>query len=216
MGKDDDELYIYMARFLTTTAFLGVAAALRLPSPQMKVRGVETTSKVFFDVDIGGQPAGRIVFNLFGGMGGVPKTAENFRALCTGEKGVGQSGAPLHYKSSIFHRIIPGFMCQGGDFTMMTGSGGESIYGGKFADEDFTITHSAPGLLSMANSGPDSNGSQFFITTVPCPHLDGRHVIFGEVDSGFQTLGALEENGSASGEPLMVAMIVDCGELPVD
>ena len=97
---------------------------------------------------------------------------------------------------------------------MGTGTGGESIYGGKFADEDFTITHSAPGLLSMANSGPDSNGSQFFITTVPCPHLDGRHVIFGEVSKGFQTLGALEENGSASGSPKKVAMIVDCGELP--
>ena len=205
-----------MARLFLISALVGTAAALRLPPPQMKVRGVETTSKVFFDIEIGGEPVGRIVFNLFGGMGGVPKTAENFRALCTGEKGIGQSGAPLHYKSSIFHRIIPGFMCQGGDFTRGTGTGGESIYGGKFADEDFTITHSAPGLLSMANSGPDSNGSQFFITTVPCPHLDGRHVIFGEVDSGFQTLGALEENGSSSGMPIKVAVIADCGELTLD
>ena len=196
---------------------LSVVSALRIPNTHMRVRGVETTSKVFFDVEIGGEEAGRMVFNLFGGMGGVPKTAENFRALCTGEKGLGsQSGVPLHYKSSIFHRIIPGFMCQGGDFTAGTGSGGESIYGGKFADEQFTLTHSAPGLLSMANSGPDSNGSQFFITTVPCPHLDGRHVVFGEGASGFQTLGALEENGSASGDPAKVAIIVDCGELPLD
>jgi cyclophilin family peptidyl-prolyl cis-trans isomerase len=192
----------------------GAANALRLPSPQMKVRGVETTSRVFFDVAIGGEEAGRIVFNLFGGMGGVPKTAENFRCLCTGEKGIGErTGLPLHYKGAPFHRIIPGFMCQGGDFETGMGRGGESIYGGKFEDEGFSITHSAPGLLSMANSGPDSNGSQFFITTVPTPHLDGKHVIFGEVDSGFQTLGALEENGSASGAPVKVARIVDCGEL---
>lgn len=202
------------------TLLLGVLAsavsALRLPpSPSMRLRGVETTSRVFFDIEVGGEPAGRVEFNLFGGMGGVPITAENFRALCTGEKGVAdQSGVPLHYKGSIFHRIIPGFMCQGGDFTTGTGTGGESIYGGKFADEDFTIRHSAPGLLSMANSGPDSNGSQFFITTVPCPHLDGKHVVFGEVERGFQTLGALEENGSASGAPDKVAVIVDCGELP--
>ena len=146
-------------------------------------------------------------------MGGVPKTAENFRALCTGEKGMGQKGKPLHYKGSIFHRIIPGFMCQGGDFTDFRGTGGESIYGGKFEDEGFNIGHSAPGLLSMANSGPDSNGSQFFITTVPTPFLDGKHVIFGELDSGFQTLGALEEIGSASGAPAKRAVIVDCGEL---
>ena len=148
-------------------------------------------------------------------VGGVPKTAENFRALCTGEKGTGTKGLPLHYKGSIFHRVIPGFMAQGGDFETGTGTGGESIYGGKFEDEGFAITHSAPGLLSMANSGPDSNGSQFFITTVPCPHLDGNHVVFGEVDSGFQTLGALEEIGSASGDPAKVCVITECGELPL-
>jgi len=202
-------------RHLLLGALASAVTAMRLPSPSMRLRGVETTSRVFFDVEIGGVSAGRVEFNLFGGMGGVPKTAENFRALCTGEKGSGQSGVPLHYKGSIFHRIIPGFMCQGGDFTTGTGTGGESIYGGKFADEDFTIRHTAPGLLSMANSGPDSNGSQFFITTVPCPHLDGKHVVFGEVERGFQTLGALEENGSASGAPEKVAVIVDCGELPL-
>ena len=106
-------------------------------------------------------------------------------------------------------------MCQGGDFTTGTGRGGESIYGGKFADEGFSIAHAGPGLLSMANSGPDSNGSQFFVTTVPCPHLDGRHVVFGELASGFQTLTALEANGSQSGAPDKVAIIVDCGELPL-
>ena len=203
-----------MRSILILPFLAGAASALRLPAqPQMKVRGVETTSKVFFDVEIGGDDAGRIVFNLFGGMGGVPKTAENFRCLCTGEKGTGALGLPLHYKGSIFHRVIPGFMCQGGDFETGSGRGGESIYGGTFEDEAFAITHSAPGLLSMANSGPDSNGSQFFITVAPAPHLDGMHVVFGEVDSGFQTLGALEMLGSAGGEPEKVAMIIDCGEL---
>ena len=107
-------------------------------------------------------------------------------------------------------------MCQGGDFTQGNGRGGESIYGGKFADEEFQLSHTAPGLLSMANSGPDSNGSQFFITTVPCPHLDGKHVVFGEVDSGFQTLGAMEEAGSASGMTNKRVVIADFGEVPVE
>lgn len=142
------------------------------------------TSQVFFDVSIGGAPAGRIIFDLYGDK--VPKTAENFRALCTGERGVGVSGKPLHYKGSIFHRVIPQFMCQGGDFTDFRGTGGESIYGSKFEDEapGLALKHSIPGLLSMANSGPNSNGSQFFVTTVPTPWLDGKHVVFGEVSDG--------------------------------
>ena len=169
------------------------------------------TKKVFFDVEIDGKAAGRIVFGLFGDT--VPKTAENFRALCTGEKGKGNSGKTLTFKDSIFHRIIPGFMAQGGDFTSGDGRGGESIYGAKFNDENFVLKHTKPFLLSMANSGPNTNGSQFFITFKETPWLDGRHVVFGEVIEGQDVVEALEKIGTGSGTTKQKATIVDSGEL---
>ena len=121
-----------------------------------------------------------------------PKTAENFRALCTGEKGLGKLDKPLHFKGSSFHRIIRNFMAQGGDFTTGTGTGGESIYGTKFPDENFALKHLERGDLSMANSGPNSNGSQFFMTFIPCNWLDGKHVVFGKVIRGMQVLDLME------------------------
>lgn len=171
----------------------------------------EVTHRVFFDVGIDGQPAGRIVLGLFGNA--APKTVENFRALATGEKGKSASGATLHYKGSPFHRVIPGFMLQGGDITAGNGTGGESIYGSTFADEDFSLRHERPGMLSMANRGPNTNGSQFFITTVPTPWLDGRHVVFGRVVEGMDVVRKVEALGSQSGRTLRAVSILDSGEL---
>lgn len=164
----------------------------------------DITHKVYFEVDIAQKPAGTIVFGLYGDI--VPKTAENFRALCVGKE------AGMSYKGCPFHRIIPGFMIQGGDFTNQNGTGGRSIYGDRFADENFEINHTKPGLLSMANAGPNTNGSQFFITTVPTPHLDGKHVVFGEVLEGADVLNQLEQLGTRSGRPRAPAVIRDCGD----
>ncbi|XP_021635364.1 peptidyl-prolyl cis-trans isomerase CYP63 isoform X2 [Hevea brasiliensis] len=166
---------------------------------------------VFFDVSIDGDPVERIAIELFADV--VPKTADNFRALCTGEKGNGKTtGKPLHYKGSFFHRIIRGFMAQGGDFSKGNGTGGESIFGGKFADENFILKHDGPGLLSMANSGPNTNGSQFFITFKRQPHLDGKHVVFGKVIKGMDVVKKIEQVGTGDGKPIHPVKIVDCGE----
>lgn len=174
----------------------------------------KVTHQVYFDIEIGGEKAGRIVMGLFGDT--VPKTAENFRALCTGEKGKGTSGKPLHFKGCTFHRVIPKFMLQGGDFTRGNGTGGESIYGEKFADENFDLNHTKAGLLSMANAGPNTNGSQFFITTVETPHLNGRHVVFGKVIKGMDVVSAVESVGSRQGRTSKEVVISGCGELTGD
>ena len=160
--------------------------------------------RCFFDIEIASKPAGRIVFELYSDI--TPKTCENFRALCTGEKGFG-------YKGCQFHRIIPNFMIQGGDFTAGNGTGGKSIYGRKFEDENFKVSFQGPGELAMANSGPNTNGSQFFITTIKCDWLTGKHVVFGKVVEGMDVVKAMEKMGSQSGKTKKPVSISNCGQL---
>nr|XP_023925643.1 peptidyl-prolyl cis-trans isomerase CYP21-1 [Quercus suber] len=174
----------------------------------------EITHRVYFDIDIEEQRQGRIVIGLYGQV--VSKTVENFRALCTGEKGEGAHGIKLHYKGTPFHRIVSGFVIQGGDIVHGDGRGFVSIYGGgTFPDENFKIKHSHAGVVSMVNSGPDSNGSQFFITTVKASWLDGEHVVFGKVIQGMDTVFAIEGGaGTYSGKPRKKVVIADSGEIP--
>jgi len=165
-----------------------------------------TKANVFFDISVGSKPAGRIVFKLYDDT--VPLTARNFRELAVGTE---KDGKKLEYKGSSFHRVIPEFMLQGGDFTRHDGTGGVSIYGNRFKDENFIHKHTKPGLLSMANAGPNTNGSQFFITTAVTSWLDGKHVVFGEVVEGMNVVKTVESIGSSSGRPSSKVQISDCG-----
>mmetsp|Transcript_6952 Transcript_6952/g.10258 ORF Transcript_6952/g.10258 Transcript_6952/m.10258 type:complete len:234 (+) Transcript_6952:93-794(+) len=167
-------------------------------------KDAEITDSVYFDVEINGESAGRIEMGLYGSV--VPKTVENFKQLCTGQNGFGYSG-------SIFHRVIPEFMCQGGDFTNMNGTGGKSIYGRTFPDENFDIVHGGPGTLSMANAGPDTNGSQFFICVADTPWLNGKHTVFGKVTKGMDVVRKMEAVGSPNGTPRAQVKIASSGAL---
>ncbi|XP_007455384.1 PREDICTED: peptidyl-prolyl cis-trans isomerase A-like [Lipotes vexillifer] len=205
----EDPRKLYVA---ACPSFLGPAAPLMAPGekratppPQNLPRcPAKVNPTMFSDIAVNGEPLGHVSFELFADK--VPKTAENFRALNTGEKGFG-------YKGSCLHRIIPGFMRQGGDFTRHNGTGGNSIYGEKFDDENFLLKHTGPGILSMANAGPNTNGSQFFICTAKTEWLGGKHVVSGKVKEGMNTVEAMERLGSRNGKTSKKITIADWGQI---
>jgi len=226
-GGSSASSFVWQAATLLVVGgtFLGVTSYLNGPSfrdamddDEVKTLGAvppqaEVTSRAYFDVSIAGRPEGRIVIGLFGNV--TPKTVKNFETLCLGTEQIGK--LRLSYKDSTFHRIIPNFMIQGGDFVRGDGTGGRSIYGteidGRFPDENFQLKHVGPGVLSMANAGSNTNGSQFFITTKRTPHLDGRHVVFGTVIDGWDVVKKIEDCGSSSGRPSTRVVITSCGLL---
>ena len=203
--------------FFFITALQAIQVKNEAPEPPRKPiepqEQPNITHKVYFDIRIGNEKAGRIVFGLFGGV--VPKTVENFRALCTGEKGIGKHGMPLHFKGNKFHKVVPNFTIHGGDFTLGTGYGGESIYEEDFPDENYEVRHTRKGLISMQHLPEEGNRSLFFISMTVTHWLDGRNVVFGEVIEGMDVCEKIGHQGNRSGETVKPVIIEDSGELPL-